>query len=91
MENQEFRTLLEKLHQEIEQTETVDEKGQQLLGELETDIRDLLERSHGAVTAQPAPTMLQSLEDAIAHMEVTHPTLASALTQLLSVLSNAGI
>jgi hypothetical protein len=90
MENQEFRALLEKLHQEIEQTESVDEKGLQLLGELETDIRDLLERSHG-VTAQPAPTMLQSLEDTIAHMEVTHPTLASALTQLLSVLSNAGI
>jgi hypothetical protein len=90
MENQEFRALLEKLHQEIEGTETVDEKGQQLLGELETDIRDLLERSHGAA-AQPAPTMLQSLEDSIAHLEVTHPTLTSTLAQLLAVLSNAGI
>jgi hypothetical protein len=42
MEENELRNLLEKLHQEIEEADTVDEKGRELLTELQGDISDLL-------------------------------------------------
>ena len=90
MEETELRKLLEKLHQEIEDAETVDDKGRDLLIELQEDIRDLLERSPNT-SAQPAPIVSQKLEDSIAHLELTHPTLTATLSQLLAVLSNAGI
>ena len=90
MDENELRKLLEQLHQEIEEANTVDDKGRELLQELQGDIRDLLERSKQA-NVQPAPIMSQRLEDSISHLELTHPTLTATLSQLLAVLSNAGI
>jgi len=87
MEKNEFRNLLERLRNEIEHTETVDEKGSQLLKELEADIHQLLERTEGQ---HPAST-LRRWEETITHLEVDHPALTTALAQLLSALSNAGI
>jgi hypothetical protein len=37
------------------------------------------------------PTILQRLDDAIGHFEVTHPELTSLISKLLASLSNAGI
>lgn len=90
MEDNELRKLLEKLHQEIDEIDTLDDKGLELLKELQDDIRDLLERSEHS-HEQPAPLMSQRLEESIAHLEMTHPTLTTTLSQLLAVLSNAGI
>jgi len=87
MEKQEFRRLLEQLHHEIEQADSVDEKGRELLNALQVDIHELLERTEG----QHAPPIQQRLEAAIAHLEVEHPALTTALSQLLASLSNAGI
>lgn len=87
MEKQEFRTLVEQLHHEIEHADTVDEKGRELLSILQADIQDLLERSGSRHTS----ATIQQLEAAIAHLEVDHPALTNALSQLLSALSNAGI
>ena len=90
MEENELRKLLEKLHQEIEDADTVDDKGRELLQELQSDIRELLERS-SRNSDKPASLMSQRLEDSISHLELTHPTLTATLSQLLAVLSNAGI
>jgi hypothetical protein len=46
-----------------------------------------LERTEGP---HPPATLLR-WEETISHLEVDHPTLAAALAQLLSALSNAGI
>jgi len=88
MDNQELRKLLEQLHSEIEQTESMDEKGRELLNDLSTDIRELLARSEGEHTQT---SVLERLGDSISYLEVTHPTLTNTLARILETLSNAGI
>jgi len=88
MNSQEIDKLLEKLNKEIEGIKPDDDKGQVLLRELSADIRELLER---AESKQPAPSMMERLEESIDHFEVTHPDLTAALSSLFSILSNAGI
>jgi hypothetical protein len=90
MEDQELRELIKKLHDEIQNTHSVDEKGQELLLHLESDIRELLEQSseHGT----PAHTStIRRLEEGLDHFEVTHPTLTILISKLLEALSNVGI
>jgi len=88
MNSQEIDKALEQLKKEIEGIQPDDEKGQKLLRELSEDIRELLDR---AEAKQPPVSMIQRLETSIDHFEVTHPDLTTALSSLLSILSNAGI
>ncbi|MGA2112884.1 MAG: DUF4404 family protein [Anaerolineales bacterium] len=90
MSDPELRALLEQLHGELEHTQSVDKKGQELLRVLRADIRELLERSE-AGPVQVHPSKLQHLEDSIRHFEVTHPHLTGMLSSLFEALSNAGI
>jgi hypothetical protein len=89
MTDQNLRELLEKLHQELEKTEAVDEKGNEMLRHLDADIRSLLKRS--GAKAETDETMLERLQDTIDHFEVTHPRLTTMLSQMMTILSNAGI
>jgi hypothetical protein len=91
MEDLELRELLEKLHDEIEETHTLDERGREILAHLDMDIRDLLDRLDAEGRQPSDPSLIQSLEDSIDHLEITHPTLTSLLSQVLTTLSNAGI
>jgi hypothetical protein len=90
MVDPELNELLEQLHSEIENTETVDEKGQELLRDIGTDIRDLLERSEGSHMQVRAST-IQNLEDSIEYLEITHPTLTTILSRVLEILGGAGV
>jgi hypothetical protein len=90
MDDQELRKLLDQLHNEIEQTESIDEKGRELLRDLATDISELLVRSNDG-QAKAQPSLLGRLEDSISYLGVTHPTLTQALARMLETLSNAGI
>lgn len=87
MNNQNLDDLLAKLHKEIEGTQSVDEKGQELLRDLSADIQELLARAE----KKAAPSMLVRMETSIDYFEVTHPELTSALSSLFTILSNAGI
>lgn len=80
--------LLEQLHAELARTRDVDEKGRELLRDLNADIESLLERSE---SAESGDSLLERLQDTIDHFEATHPTLTSALSHLLTALNNAGI
>jgi chaperonin cofactor prefoldin len=91
MDDQELRKLLEQLHTEIEHTQTIDNNGRQLLHHLEADINELLERPESGPLPQAHPSTIQQLEDSINYFELSHPTLTSQLSKLLSILSNAGI
>ena len=90
MSDENLRKLLEQLHDELEHTESMDEKGDELLRHLNADIRDLLKRS-GKVKGESDDSMLERLQDAIDHFEVTHPTLTTMLSEMMTILSNAGI
>jgi hypothetical protein len=90
MNDQELCQLLEQLHNEIEGTQSVDAKERELLRDLETDIRGLLERCE-AEQVQTHPLTIRRLEDAIEYMAVNHPTLTDMLSRMSTILSNAGI
>jgi hypothetical protein len=87
--NQNLRELLERLHNELEQTDSMDEKGNELLRHLEADIRTKLERSD-AKTETDEP-VLERLQSTIDHFETTHPSLTLTLSEMMTILSNAGI
>ena len=89
MTDQNLRELLEKLHQELEKTEAVDEKGNEMLRHLDADIRNLLKRS--GAKAETDESMLERLQDTIDHFEATHPRLTTMLSEMMTILSNAGI
>ena len=88
MADKKLTELLEQLHTELDGTEAVDEKGRELLRALNADIDELLERSEGD---QSDDSLLERLQESIDHFEVTHPTLTSALSHIMTALSNAGI
>ena len=86
MTDQKLRELLQQLHDELERTKSVDEKGRDMLSHLNADIRQFLD------PAQDNPTtLLGRLQEAIDHFEVEHPAVTAALSQMLNTLSNAGI
>ena len=90
MTDKDLRTLLEGLHDELQRTETLDEKGRALLNDLGVDIRDLLQRS-GDAGAQADETILERFQSAMDHFEITHPNLTMAISEMMKSLSNAGI
>ncbi len=89
MDNKKFRQQLEQLRNEIDNTQNVDEKGKVLLRKTRADIDDLLKQQEHS-SASHAETASR-LEEAIAHLEATHPQLTLMMTDLLDILSNAGI
>jgi hypothetical protein len=90
MPDENLRKILEQLHDELERTESVDETGDELLRHLNDDIRSLLERS-GRAEIQADDSVLERWQNAVDHFEVTHPALTTLLSEMMTILSNAGI
>ena len=90
MENDKLRQLLHQIDEEIKTTHVVDEKGSEMLRNLERDINTLLERS-GENPISVHPSITHRFEDALSYFEVTHPTLTIAISKFLESLSNAGV
>ena len=88
MSDKNLTELLEQLHDELDGTQSVDEKGRELLRALNVDIQELLERSEDG---QSADSMIERLQDTIDHFEATHPALTSTLSNIMNILNNAGI
>jgi predicted nucleic acid-binding Zn-ribbon protein len=84
-----LRELLEKLHNELERLEATDERDQEKLRQLDADIQSLLKRSDADLEADEP--MLERLQDTIDHFETTHPRLTMMMSQMMTILSNAGI
>jgi predicted nucleic acid-binding Zn-ribbon protein len=88
-EHHNLRELLEKLHNELERTEATDEAERERLRHLEADIRRLLKRS--GEKAEADEPMLERFQESIDHFETTHPQLTMMISQMMTILSNAGI
>ena len=88
MTDKKLTKLLEELHITLDATEAVDEKGRELLRALNEDIKELLERSDDA---QSDDSLLGRMQETMTYFERSHPEMASALSNLLTTLSNAGI
>ena len=89
--NQNLRELLERLHNELEQTESIDENGNEMLRHLDADIRRRLERAGAKKETDADDTILERLQDTIDHFEASHPSLTQTLSEMMTILSNAGI
>ncbi len=90
MDDKELDKLLQQLHDEIQKTRSIDDKGSELLRDLDGDIRALLERSQGD-PMHVHPSIVQRLELAVGEFELTHPDLTTLISNLLDSLSSAGI
>ncbi len=90
MENKRSDELLQQLHDVINTIDTVDDKGCELLEDLDKDIRLLLERS-GERGMHVHPTLFSRLDEAIHYFEITHPELTELLAKVMGALSNAGV
>ncbi len=90
MDDKKLRDLLEQLQEEINNTNNIDEEGRTLLENTRKDIQALLQREEADPKFMHEETTSR-LEETIAHIEATHPDLTVMLTELLNILSNAGI
>ena len=89
MSDQNLNELLDKLRDELAHTEVTDEASRERIRHLEADIRRLRERTDESSEADD--TMLERFEDAINHFETSHPQLTLMISQMMTILSNAGI
>src|SRR5262245_55671270 len=79
--------LLEKLQKEMEQIDVTDKAGRERLRQLEADIRRLRERSG----EEDDESMLERFQESIDHFEADYPQLTMMISQMMTILSNAGI
>jgi hypothetical protein len=89
MNDQNLHELLEKLERQMEQMEVTDEAGRERMRHLEADIRRLRERT-GEDEEGDEP-MLERFQESIDHFETSHPELTMMISQMMTILSNAGI
>jgi hypothetical protein len=87
MKASEFDRVLEKAREAIQDAADVDDTGRKLLELLDRDIRALLKRTEDL----GASNLHERVRVAIRHFEVTHPTLTAVLSEVSTILSNAGI
>lgn len=87
MKDNKIRELLKQLQDELNRSGPLDEKGRSLLDQITADINNLLDGSG----AQPDEPFFQRLQDSIDHFKIEHPQLTLALSEMMSILSNAGI
>ncbi|HXQ37331.1 MAG TPA: DUF4404 family protein [Anaerolineales bacterium] len=90
MANEERRKLLEEFRNQVAQAESLDEEGRNLLLSLDKEIDKLMKSSKDETVDIP-DSVLEQLQESIEHFEETHPTLTLTLSQMMTVLSNAGI
>ena len=90
MANEERRKMLEEFRNQVAQAEPLDEEDRNLLLSLDREIERLVDRSDDESGDSP-DTVLEQLQESIEHFEETHPTLTLTLSQMMTVLSNAGI
>lgn len=87
MPKNKIRELLEQLQGELDQIAPQDKKGRELLENITTDINNLLKESN----TQVEESVIKRLQDTIDHFNIEHPKLTMALSEMMSILSNAGI
>lgn len=87
MPKNKIRELLEQLQGELDQVDPQDEKGRKLLANITAEIDGFLQESDD----RRDESILHRLQDTIDHFNIEHPKLTLALSEILSILSNAGI
>ena len=88
MEQQKLRELLNTLHQELEQVDSVDETTEVVLSNLRSDMQRLLDEKGS--TADEDASLMGRMNEALDHFEEGHPKLSLTLQLLLESLAKMG-
>ena len=88
MEQQKLRELLDTLHHELEQVDSVDETTEVVLANLRTDMQRLLAEK-SAVTHQDE-SLVKRMNEALDHFESDHPSLSLTIQHILDSLAKMG-
>ena len=88
MEQQKLRELLETLHQELEQVDTVDKNTVAVLTKLREDISKLVIENVGATHENES--LMERMREAVDHFEADHPKLSMTIQHVLDSLANMG-
>ncbi|MBI3164122.1 MAG: DUF4404 family protein [Chloroflexi bacterium] len=84
--NDKLDALLEQVHAELQKADNLAADSLALLRELEEDVQSLLKKSE-----VETPSILERMRKAVERFEVEHPTLTTLLSEVSTILSNAGI
>ena len=90
MEKDRLREDLERLHQELARSETVDAAARELLIDVLHDIETVLERSEPETVGE-GESLIDRLRETTSHFEKSHPTLTELVGRFADVLSRLGI
>jgi hypothetical protein len=90
MDKDRIRENLERLHQELARSESIDAASRGLLTDVLHDIEAVLERSEPE-TAGAGETLIDRLRETTSHFEETHPTLTELVGRIADLLSGLGI
>ena len=90
MEKDRLREDLERLHQELSRSKSVDAASRELLIDVLHDIEALLERAEPE-TAGPGESLIDRLRETASHFEESHPALTELVGRIADVLSRLGI
>ena len=86
-----LRDHLQELHEELENTDSVDSDARDLLSSLLADIQSLLDRSDEEDHTHSPGSLAERLGTATREWETSHPNLAAAVGRVMDTLSNMGI
>ena len=89
MKNEEFRSQLEKLHNELHQTHALDMQQRELLQTLADEIQALLKRDE--IQRHHYTSLSERLNDAVAELEASHPQITLLMRQTIDSLAYLGI
>lgn len=90
MEQQKLRELLQALHQELEQLQSVDEATSSVLTTLRNDTQRLL-NSQDVVDDEEEGSLNERMQQALEHFEDKHPSLSLTIQHLLDSLARMGL
>jgi hypothetical protein len=89
MDQQKLRELLETLHHELEQVDSVDEKTGEVLSSLREDIRKLEHEDEGDQEGREG--LIVRMNGAVEHFEEEHPKLSIMIQHVLDTLAKIGL
>ena len=86
MNDKKLDELLEQVHAELQKVDKVDADSLKLLQDIDQDVQSLLKKSE-----VETPSILERMQKAVEPFEVEHPTLTTLLSEVSTIVSNAGI
>lgn len=89
MKNEELRSQLEKLHNELHQSPALDLEQRELLQTVADEIQVLLKRNE--IQRHHYTSLSERLNDAVAKLEASHPQITLLMRQTIDSLAYLGI